>query len=82
MPKYLVTGGCGFIGSHLAGDGALRQPDMTCEFSTTASTGRLHNAPAAAEVVVGDVGDHPQVVRAMQGVDGCFHLAAIASAQA
>lgn len=43
------------------------------------STGRRANAPNAAEVIVGDVADRAAVMAAMAGMDGCFHLAAIAS---
>ena len=43
------------------------------------STGRRENLDARCELVVGDVADPAAVRRAMAGVDGCFHLAAIAS---
>jgi len=79
MRKYLVTGGCGFIGSHLAD--ALCAAGHGVRILDDLSTGRLHNAPAAAEVVVAHVADAAQVGRAMLGVDGCFHLAAVASVQ-
>ncbi|MFL7902515.1 NAD-dependent epimerase/dehydratase family protein, partial [Azospirillum argentinense] len=54
MAHFLVTGGCGFIGSHLAdrliGDGhrVTILDDM--------STGRLENKPLLAKLVVGGVG--------------------------
>jgi UDP-glucose 4-epimerase len=79
MAVYLVTGGCGFIGSHLvdallaAGHGVRNLDDL--------STGQRANVPADAEVIVGDVADQRSVEAAMGGVDGCFHLAAIASVQ-
>lgn len=77
MASYLVTGGCGFIGSHLAD--ALVARGHRVRILDDLSTGKRLNAPAKAEVVVGDVADGAVVRRAMDGQDGCFHLAAIAS---
>ena len=77
--KYLVTGGCGFIGSHLTD--ALLAAGHTVRVLDDLSTGTRDNLPATVEVIVGDVADHATVGGAMQGVDGCFHLAAIASVQ-
>jgi UDP-glucose 4-epimerase len=77
MKSYLVTGGCGFIGSHLAD--ALVARGHRVRILDDLSTGSRANAPAGAEVVVGDVADGATVRRAMEGMDGCFHLAAIAS---
>jgi UDP-glucose 4-epimerase len=76
---YLVTGGCGFIGSHLAA--ALVARGDRVRVLDDLSTGHRANAPAAAEIVVGDVADPDTVARAMDGADGCFHLAAVASVQ-
>jgi UDP-glucose 4-epimerase len=75
--RYLVTGGCGFIGSHLAD----RLVTLGCHVRILddLSIGRLANAPAAAELIIGDVADEPTVRRALHEVDGCFHLAAAAS---
>ena len=79
MAKYLVTGGCGFIGSHLserlisAGHDVLVLDDM--------STGKSENLAVGARLMVGDVADPTAVRTAMAGVAGCFHLAAIASVQ-
>ncbi len=77
MGFYLVTGGCGFIGSHLAD--ALIARGHRVRILDDLSTGKRANAPAKAEVVVGDVADGAAVRGAMEGADGCFHLAAIAS---
>src|SRR5690349_5529024 len=79
MASYLVTGGCGFIGSHLAD--ALLARGHRVRVLDDLSTGKRANAPAKAEVVIGDVADLATVRRAMQGIDGCFHLAAVASVQ-
>ena len=77
MKTYLVTGGCGFIGSHLTG--ALVAAGHRVRILDDLSTGRRENAPREAEVIVGDVRDSAAVLAAFEGVDGCFHLAAIAS---
>lgn len=79
MPRYLVTGGCGFIGSHLCdrlvadGHAVVVLDDL--------STGKTENLPSGAEMIKGDVTDQLLVQRVMAEVDGCFHLAAIASVQ-
>lgn len=77
MAFYLVTGGCGFIGSHLA-DGLVADGHRV-RILDDLSTGKRENAPAAAETVIGDVADAAVARAAMDGVDGCFHLAAVAS---
>src|SRR4051812_47559485 len=76
---YLVTGGCGFIGSHLAD--ALVAAGHRVRILDDLSTGRRENAPARAELVRGDVADAALVERALAGLDGCFHLAAVASVE-
>ena len=76
---FLVTGGCGFIGSHLCdalvarGDGVRVIDDL--------STGFVANLPPEAEFLHGDVCDTSLVDAAADGVDGVFHLAAIASVE-
>jgi len=79
MASYLVTGGCGFIGSHLAD--ALVARGHRVRVLDDLSSGKRTNAPAKADIVVGDVADPTVVRRAMERMDGCFHLAAIASVQ-
>ncbi len=74
---YLVTGGAGFIGSHLCdalvGDGhAVRVLDDL-------STGVRANLPPGVALLEGDIADPAAMQEAVAGVDGCFHLAAIAS---
>ncbi len=79
MGKYLVTGGCGFIGSHLAD--SLERDGHGVRVLDDLSTGTRENLSASVELWVGDVADAALVCRAMAGVDGCFHLAAIASVE-
>lgn len=75
----LVTGGCGFIGSHLCA--ALAEGGDRLRVLDDLSTGRVGNLPAGAELLRGDVADPALLAEAMAGVDGCFHLAAIASVE-
>jgi len=79
MGQYLVTGGCGFIGSHLAE--SLERDGHSVRVLDDLSTGKRDNLSATAQLLVGDVADAALVARAMDGVDGCFHLAAIASVE-
>ena len=79
MARYLVTGGCGFIGSHLAD--ALVADGHEVRILDDLSTGRRENAPDSATIIVGDVSVAATVQAAADGVDGIFHLAAIASVQ-
>lgn len=79
MSKYLVTGGCGFIGSHLCD--ALQAAGHMVRILDDLSTGKRENVPGVDDILVGDVSDENVVQKAMDGADGCFHLAAIASVQ-
>ena len=79
MAQYLVTGGCGFIGSHLVE--TLQAQGHFVRVFDDLSTGKRENIDSRAELVVGDVGDFDTVAACMKDMDGCFHLAAIASVQ-
>ncbi len=79
MATILVTGGCGFIGSHLVG--ALRDRGDQVRVLDDLSTGSLANLAPGAKLMVGDINDPAALNAAMQGVDACFHLAAIASVE-
>ncbi|BBK35932.1 NAD-dependent epimerase [Allostella sp. ATCC 35155] len=77
MATYLVTGGCGFIGSHLVD--RLLALGHKVRVLDNLSTGRRENLAPAAELWVGDIADPATVTRALEDADGCFHLAAVAS---
>jgi UDP-glucose 4-epimerase len=77
MALYVVTGGAGFIGSHLT-DALLAQGHRVRVLDDL-STGNLDNLHPAAEFTHGDVADTDTVRSALAGAEGCFHLAAIAS---
>jgi nucleoside-diphosphate-sugar epimerase len=79
MSLYLVTGGAGFIGSHLACELARRGERV--RVVDNLSTGKRKNLDvvAGAEFVEGDLADLDVARRAVQGVDHVLHQAAIPS---
>lgn len=78
--KYIVTGGAGFIGSHVAE--ALLQDGHQVLIVDDLSTGKRENIPAGAEFDQLDVATNREVFAELcAGVDGIFHLAAIAALQ-
>jgi len=74
MPRALVTGGAGFIGSHLVD--ALLAGGWQVRLLDNLSTGRREQVPDAAELLVGDVGSAELAAQACAGVDTVYHLAA------
>jgi UDP-glucose 4-epimerase len=78
----LVTGGAGFIGSHLVEklSSQGRRVRVLDNFST-GLRGNLEAIHPAPEIVEGDLVDAATVARAMQEVKLVFHLAALASVQ-
>lgn len=77
LETYVITGGAGFIGSHLAD--ALLRAGHCVRVIDDFSTGRIDNLDERCEIIRGDVRDPGAVRRSLIGVSGCFHLAAIAS---
>jgi len=73
----LITGGAGFIGSHLAD--ALLAAGHRVRVLDDLSAGREDNLDPRCELRRGDVADPAAVREAFADMDGCFHLAAIAS---
>jgi nucleoside-diphosphate-sugar epimerase len=77
----LITGGAGFIGSHLVR--ALLEEGDTVRVLDDLSTGLKDNLEGLdVELTVGDIRDEQLVHRACEGVDRVFHLAALASVAA
>jgi UDP-glucose 4-epimerase len=70
----LVTGGAGFIGSHVA-DTLLALGARVTVYDNF-STGFHEFVPRAAKLVTADLLDQPRLDEAMKGVDFVFHLAA------
>lgn len=77
MSSYLVTGGCGFIGSHLVDALILDQHHVLV--LDNLSTGKIENLNPKAEFIQSDILEADVITKLMREVDGCFHLAAVAS---
>jgi UDP-glucose 4-epimerase len=73
--RVLVTGGAGFIGSHLAH--ALVDAGADVAVLDDLSTGALENVPPAATMIVGSVTDGQLLSRAVDGHEVVFHQAAL-----
>lgn len=80
--RVIVTGGAGFIGSHLVHK--LLDEGHEVTVLDNLSTGKRHNLPGhpRLKLVIGDVADVEAVRSTLQGQDVVFHLAAVASVQA
>jgi len=75
----LVTGGAGFIGSHLVD--RLVVNGWRVRVVDNLSSGRLenlahHRGSPDVEVIIGDLKDPEVCLRAVEGVDAVFHFAA------
>jgi UDP-glucose 4-epimerase len=79
MACYLVTGGAGFIGSHLVE--ALVDRKHSVRVLDDLSSGRRDNIPQTVEFIKADVTNPDIIGPALDGIDACFHLAAIASVE-
>src|SRR3990167_5263140 len=77
--KYLVTGGAGFIGSHIA-DYVLKRGHSVIVYDNFSTGKKLfvkHNLKNKKfSLVKGDVLDTKKLTKAMVGVDFVFHFAA------
>lgn len=79
----LITGGAGFIGSHLVD--ALLAKGYSVRILDDLSTGKRSNLPLenpAVEFIEGDVANAALVTKVMSGCSAVVHLAAVASVQA
>ncbi|WP_425615428.1 SDR family oxidoreductase [Anatilimnocola sp. NA78] len=80
MAKVLVTGGCGFIGSHIV-EALVSRGDQVRVLDVL-SSGKRENLGAnlpKVDLIMGDVADLAVVKRAVDGIDLIFHQAALAS---
>jgi UDP-glucose 4-epimerase len=78
--KVLVTGGAGFIGSHLVEALLLRGHEVVVlDNLTTGSHANLANVYAKIKFIEGDVMDDGKVLKALTGVEGVAQLAALTS---
>lgn len=75
----MVTGGAGFIGSHLTR--RLLETGRDVVVLDDLSSGKRDNVPNAAKFINGSILDRQVVRSALPGVDACIHLAAVASVE-
>ena len=78
--KYLVTGGAGFIGSHVVA--ALRERGADVVVLDNFSTGLEDNVPDGVAMTNGHAGDSALLDELLPGCAGILHLAAVSSVQA
>src|SRR5512145_497967 len=78
-PTYLVTGGAGFIGSHIVAE--LLRRGESVRIADNFSTGLRENLPSgsAVDLVEGDLADQAVAARAVAGCTYVIHQAAIPS---
>lgn len=73
MAMYLVTGGCGYLGSRLVGH--LMSQGHYVRILDNLSRGVSLSKVDCVDLNIGDVCDFKTVEKFMEDVDGCFHLA-------
>jgi len=82
--RILITGGTGFIGTaltdRLCGDNEVVMFDRQLSRSSWTLSG--HNGHRNVRLVLGDILDAEALARAVEGVDGVIHLAAIVGVNA
>src|SRR4051812_26143125 len=81
MQKVLITGGAGFIGSHLADELLAHGYEVRVLDSLEPQVhGEARRRPeylnADVELITGDVNDRAKVDQALRGVDLVYHFAA------
>ena len=79
MASYLVTGGAGFIGSHLAEELVRRGHKVRIADSLITGHRRNFQHLPAVEFMEGDLADMSVATRAVAGMDYVLHQAAIPS---
>ena len=77
--KYVVTGGAGFIGSHIVEALAGVHDVVVIDNFSSGKPKNLEGFPDSVTCITGSINDRPLLKEAFKGADGIFHLAAIAS---
>ena len=77
--RFLVTGGSGFVGSHVVDQLVAGGAEEVVVFDQAVRDANLEEARAGENVrtIEGDVTDRGALEQAAQGVDGVFHLAVL-----
>src|SRR5213082_2341547 len=78
MPRVLVTGGAGFIGSNLV-HALLERGDDVRVLDNFSTGNRANLAGLDVEIVEGELRSYERVHNAVRGVDVAFHLGALGS---
>ncbi len=76
--KILITGGAGFVGSHIA-QALLKENIGDVIVYDNLSVGKIENIPVGCNFINGDIRDAEKLVKSMDGVDAVFHNAAFVS---
>lgn len=76
MAHYLITGGAGFIGTNFTKQ-LLSEGHTVRVLDNYAGGKKEDRIQAGAEYIEGDIRNMDTLVRAMNGVDGVFHMAAL-----
>ncbi len=76
MPKYLVTGGAGFIGTNIV-KRLLADGHQAVVLDNYAAGRKPERMQAGAEYIEGDIRNEADLDKVCAGVDGIFHLAAL-----
>ena len=74
MAQYLVTGGAGFIGSHLVD--SLVQDGHDVKVIDDLSSGKKANLDSRAHLIEENILNRAALESALENIDCCFHLAA------
>jgi nucleoside-diphosphate-sugar epimerase len=77
--KYAITGGAGFIGSHITEELVKSHQVVIIDDFSTGHTENLTGFSDSVEIVRGSITDLPLLTRTFKGIDGIFHIGAIAS---
>lgn len=79
--KFLITGGAGFIGSHIAEELIKSKKGEVVVFDNL-SVGKKENIPVGCRFIKGDIRNEAAILKASRGIDVVFHDAAFVSIRA
>lgn len=81
MKNVLVTGGLGFIGSHLAEFLTKKNYNVTVfdRYNSNNNWGNLENSEYKNDIkiILGDIRDYDSTLKSLKNIDTIFHLAAL-----
>lgn len=75
MQKILITGGAGFIGSHVVEYFCKENQEVYCLVKTTTDIKHIANLPV--KFVFGDIRDLPTLIKILEGIDYVVHVAGL-----